>query len=74
MTSCYNQAAVDLSNLRIWWNSLPGIEKLKQRNSDMLAERSENILEGKLAGWLQQIQQSPTDQPAPSESGKRNSG
>ena len=61
----YNQAAVDLSNLRIWWDSLPGIEKLKQQNRDMLVERSENILEGELAGWLQQIQQSPADQPDP---------
>lgn len=52
----YNQAATDLSNVRLWWTALPADEKAKQENRDVLVDKSEKILESELTGWVQQMQ------------------
>jgi hypothetical protein len=67
----YNQAAADLSNVRAWWEALPTDEKTKQSNKDMLVEKSEQILESELTGWVQQMEDSLADLRAPSDDHKK---
>jgi SLOG in TRPM, prokaryote/SMODS and SLOG-associating 2TM effector domain 1/Protein of unknown function (DUF4231) len=68
----YNQTATGLSNLRAWWDTLPGDEKFKPDNRDMLIEMSEAILEAERTGWLRQVEESTEQSETPDES-KKNS-
>jgi hypothetical protein len=50
----YNQAAADLSNLRLWWDTLTAEEKLI--NKDNLVIKCEEILGSEQTGWVQQME------------------
>ncbi|UOG77332.1 DUF4231 domain-containing protein (plasmid) [Hymenobacter tibetensis] len=52
----FNQAATNLSNIRAWWNALSVEEQLRQSNTDLLVEHTEQVLELELAGWVRQMQ------------------
>lgn len=53
----YNQTAADLSNLRVWWNTLSPDDKTKPDNKETLVNKTEDILEKELAGWVQQMEE-----------------
>ena len=52
----YNVALTSLRNVASWWSSLSPWERSRRRNIDVLVDQSEKILEGEMAGWVQQMQ------------------
>lgn len=52
----YNQAAIDLTNVRSWWVSLSAAEQAQQSNIDMLVGQTERILQSEFSGWVQEMQ------------------
>jgi hypothetical protein len=52
----YNQALMSLRNIASWWNALSQWEKSRRRNIDLLVDQTEKVLEGEMAGWVQQMQ------------------
>lgn len=53
----YNQSAGDLSNLRLWWNTLPPEDKANAVNKETLVNRTEQILESERMVWVQQMEE-----------------
>ncbi len=53
----YNQAAIDLTNVRSWWVSLSAAEQAKQSNIDVLVGQTEQILHSEFSGWMQDMQE-----------------
>jgi hypothetical protein len=52
----YNQAATDLANIKIWWIALSNEEKGKIDNHQKLVDNTEKVLQGEMAGWVQQME------------------
>jgi hypothetical protein len=52
----YNQTLSSLKNVLAWWNALSSWEKERQRNIDLLVDRTEKSLESETLGWVQQMQ------------------
>ena len=52
----YNQAAIDLTNVRSWWVSLSAAEQAKQININTLVGQTERILQSEFSGWVQEMQ------------------
>ncbi len=51
----YNQAAIDLSNVRSWWIALSTPEQAKQSNVDLLVGQTERILQSEFSGWVEEM-------------------
>ncbi len=52
----YNQTKTELSNIKLWWQSLSNEERIKKENKDKLVQRTEDILRTELSGWIRQMQ------------------
>lgn len=57
----YNQAATNLDNLLLWWESLSSEEKKVDSNFDKLVNNTENILGAEVSGWVQEMQNALAD-------------
>lgn len=53
----YNQSAGALSNLRLWWNTLPLEDKAKPANKETLVNGTEQILASERLVWVQQMEE-----------------
>jgi hypothetical protein len=51
----YNQAAVDLMNVKAWWEMLPPASRRSRAHLDLLVDLTEKTLETETAGWTQQM-------------------
>ncbi len=56
----YNQAATNLEAIKAWWAALPPDEQVRRQNVDRLVERSERVMHGEHAGWVQEMQDAMT--------------
>ncbi|RKZ83246.1 MAG: hypothetical protein DRR19_19405 [Candidatus Parabeggiatoa sp. nov. 1] len=52
----YNQAAINLTNIRNWWSALPSSEQAKQDNIDNLISETETTLGSEFQEWVQKMQ------------------
>ena len=52
----YNQAATNLSNIKLWWVALPVEKKEKGYNIRNLVRKTETALQNELSGWVQQME------------------
>jgi hypothetical protein len=52
----YNQAATNLSNIKLWWVALPVEKKKKGNNIRNLVRKTETALQNELSGWVQQME------------------
>jgi hypothetical protein len=52
----YNQAASNLSAIRLWWFALSPAEQARQANIDKLVEGAEHVLKAEQSGWVQEMQ------------------
>ena len=51
----YNQAAIDLANVRSWWIALSTAEQARQSNIDLLVGHTERILQSEFTGWVEEM-------------------
>jgi type II secretory pathway pseudopilin PulG len=52
----YNQAAINLTNIRNWWSALPSSEQAKQDKIDKLILETETALGSEFQEWVQKMQ------------------
>jgi hypothetical protein len=52
----YNQAAIDLTNIRNWWNALSASEQVKPENIDQLIANTETALGSEINEWVKKMQ------------------
>ena len=52
----YNLAATNLANVRAWWQALPPEDRSTAATADTLVEKTEEVLQIDLEGWVQQMQ------------------
>jgi len=52
----YNQAATNLSNIKLWWVALSDEKKKKGNNIRNLVRKTETALQNELSGWVQQME------------------
>ena len=45
-----------MRGIELWWTALSNWEKSRQKNIDLLVDRTERTLEAEMAGWVQQMQ------------------
>jgi len=57
----YNQAATNLSNIKLWWVALPNEKKEDVKNILKLVEKTETALQNELSGWVQQMEDAMAD-------------
>jgi hypothetical protein len=57
----FNQAVADLDSIKSWWLALPPAEKSRQRNIDLLVQRTETVLQAELDGWVEQMKNALAD-------------
>ena len=61
MISIYNQAAMDLGSIRMWWFALPDKEKKDAENIEKLVNKTEMVLRIEHADWMQEIRDALTE-------------
>ncbi|MBF9222686.1 DUF4231 domain-containing protein [Hymenobacter ruricola] len=52
----YNLAATNLANVRAWWLALPPEDRSTAASADTLVEKTEQVLQIDLEGWVQHMQ------------------
>lgn len=52
----YNQAAINLEDVKGWWTALPESEKAEHKSFNKLVEATEKILESEQESWVQNMQ------------------
>jgi hypothetical protein len=57
----YNQAATNLDNLLVWWDSLSPTAQANFDNFEKLVNNAENILGTEVSGWVQEMQNALAD-------------
>lgn len=57
----YNQAATNLSNIKLWWVALSVEKKKKGNNIRNLVTKTETALQNELSGWVQQMEDAMAD-------------
>lgn len=57
----YNQAATNLSNIKLWWTSLLDEQKKDVKNIQKLVEHTETALQNELSGWVQYMEDALVD-------------
>jgi hypothetical protein len=53
----YNQALNGLTNMKVWWSSLPENERHDRKNRDKLVTSTEQILTAEHQSWVQNMKQ-----------------
>ena len=67
----YNQAANGLANVQAWWASLGPQDKNDSKTRAALVDKSEEILQGELSGWVQKMESAVSSLPAPADGVKK---
>ncbi|HEX5748855.1 MAG TPA: DUF4231 domain-containing protein [Archangium sp.] len=53
----FNQAAIELENLKAWWCSLSFEEQHRPRHFERLVDSTELVLQAELMGWVQEMKE-----------------
>lgn len=57
----YNQAVINLSNIKAWWTALPDEKRKKSENIKNLVKHTETALQNELSGWVQHMEDALAD-------------
>ena len=53
----YNQTAINLTNIRNWWNALSASEQVKSEKIDQLISKTETALGSEFNEWVKNMQE-----------------